>query len=113
MASMFPEAGKAKVVQNYITKMGDNAPVLAEELIANGTYYYTDDKEKVHMADFSNDDDLYDGVSQLIDDLGEKKSREILKAKLTDKDGFKSGWVNDDKGYDTIQQAFEDAGYEF
>lgn len=113
MASMFPEQWKAKVLQTYISKLGDNAPVLAEELVANGTYYYVDDKDKTHLADFSNDDDLYDGVYQLIEDLGEKKAKEILQKKLTDKKGFQSWWINDDKGYDTIQQAFEDAGYEF
>lgn len=113
MASMFPEQWKAKVLQNYIGKLGDRAPILAEELVANGTYYYVDDKDKTHLADFSNDDDLYDGVYQLIEDLGETKAKEILQKKLTDKKGFQSWVVNDDKGYDTIQQAFEDAGYEF
>lgn len=113
MASMFPEAGKAKVVANYITKMGDNAPVLAEELIANGVYYYTDDKDKPQMAELSNDDDLYDGVSQLIEDLWEKKAKEIIKSKLIPKEGFGTSWFSFDEKNDTIVQAFEDAGYEF
>lgn len=112
MASMFPEQGKWKVVQTYIAKLWDNAPTLASELIQNGTYYYVDDKDKAHLADLSNDDDLYDGVWQLLQDIWEKKAREVLQ-KLTEKDGYKSGWFNDDKWYDTIQQAFEDAGYEF
>ena len=65
------------------------------------------------MAELSNDDDLYDGVSQLIEDLWEKKAKEIIKSKLIPKEGFGTSWFSFDEKNDTIVQAFEDAGYEF
>lgn len=60
--------------------------MLAEELIDKGQYYYLDEKDKPRVADFANDDDLHDGVLQLIDDVGEKEAKRIINAKLTTKD---------------------------
>lgn len=113
LSVQFQEIPKAKILQNYIVKLWDRAPVLAEELLDKGTYYYVDAKDKTQIADLAQDDDLYDGITQLLDDLGEKKAKAIIEAKLTNKKWYKSWWFNDDTGFDTIQQAFEDSGYTF
>lgn len=53
-------------------------------------------------------------VDSLINEIGAEEANLVInESNLLTKSGFKSGAINDDDGYDFIEEAFSEAGYEF